>query len=72
MVHLKKHRNEAATFLFLSNAQSVCSRRFHNFESLEARHLLAADLIAHWTADDLNATIDNGARVPPGPMKLAE
>ena len=32
-------------------------------ESLETRHLLAADLVAQWRADDLNESFDDGAIV---------
>ena len=41
-----------------SQSRSTITR---SLEALEARHLLAGDLVGHWVADDLNATVaDNG------------
>jgi hypothetical protein len=46
-----------------SKSQVRCPRRFRYGESLEAKLMLAGDLVAHWRADDLNATLDDQAGV---------
>ncbi|MCA9217525.1 MAG: tandem-95 repeat protein [Planctomycetales bacterium] len=46
-----------------SQSRTRGRRRHTQGEALEARHLLAGDLIAQWTADDLNDVVDAGAVV---------
>ena len=38
-------------------------RRFHGLERLETRHLLAGHLVAHWNANDLNDSFEDGETV---------
>lgn len=46
---------------FLHPSRQGLRRSLVSTESLEARCLLASDLIAQWVADDLNATLADGA-----------
>ena len=44
-------------------SQSQTRRPKRYFETLENRHLLAGDLVAHWNADSLN-DLENGSSIP--------
>ena len=49
-----------------SKRKSRRSTRRTGIQPLEPRHLLAADPIAHWLAQDLSANLDDGAVVTSG------